>query len=153
MNVCAVIVTYNRLNCLRKNIKCILEQTIKIYKIIIINNNSSDGTKEYLENVSKDYDNLIIKNLNSNIGGAGGFAIGIEEAMNIKNSDYIWGMDDDAYPEKDALEKLLCKADKKKCLWSNCNNDKDFINEIKEVKSWMFVGFFIPINIVKEEIL
>jgi len=34
------------------------------------------------------------------------------------------------------------------CLWSNCDNDQDFINEYKEVYSWMFVGFMIPRNII-----
>ena len=59
-------------------------------------------------------------------------------------------MDDDAFPEKDALKELILNSNKNICLWSNCNKDKDFVDSIKEVHDWMFVGFFIPCCIVKK---
>ena len=150
--VVAVVVTYNRLNMLKKNINCLLGQTIQLDKILIINNNSTDATKEYLKEIKEKYESkFIIVNLPENIGGAGGFSTGIEEASKIDDVDYIWGMDDDAFPQTDALEKLLEYAEPNKCLWSNCDNDTNFDNaEIKEVKRWMFVGFFIPKQIVEK---
>lgn len=150
-NVCTVVVTYNRLNTLKKNLECLLKQTKKINKILVINNNSTDGTKEYLENMSQNYNNIIVKNLTQNVGGSGGFGLGVEEASKLNDIDYIWGMDDDAYPLDNALEVLLEYAEDDKCLWSNCNEDNNFNGKLfKEVTQWMFVGFFIPVKIVKE---
>jgi glycosyltransferase involved in cell wall biosynthesis len=44
--VAAVVVTYNRLELLKKIINGLLDQVHKINKIIVVNNNSTDGTKE-----------------------------------------------------------------------------------------------------------
>lgn len=149
--ICAVIVTFNRIACLKKNLNCLFNQNIPIDKIIIINNNSNDGTKEYLDEVLYRHNNVIVKNLLQNIGGAGGFSEGVKTASELNDIDYIWGMDDDAYPKEDALENLLEYANEESCLWSNCNNDNDFNEkDYKKVTQWMFVGFFIPLNIVKK---
>ena len=48
----------------------------------------------------------------SNLGGAGGFSLGIQEAL-LQNPDWIWTCDDDAIPEKyDLVAKLKEKANK-----------------------------------------
>lgn len=104
MKVCAVIVTYNRLELLKLTIEKLQGQTRKLDGIIIINNNSNDGTKEYLEKI----DGFDIVNLDKNVGGAGGFNIGIKEAYK-KEYDYIWIMDDDTICTETALEKMLEK--------------------------------------------
>ena len=49
MKTAAVIVTYNRKELLEENIKALLDQSEKLNKIFIIDNNSTDGTKSYLE--------------------------------------------------------------------------------------------------------
>ena len=109
--VVAVVVTYNRKILLDECINAILNQTRKIDKIIIIDNNSSDGTFEMLK--SKGYiNNSIIeyKKLEKNIGGAGGFFEGIKSAY-IQNYNWIWIMDDDTIPKKNTLERLLKAKD------------------------------------------
>lgn len=151
MKVCTVVVTYNRINTLKKNLECLLKQTKFIETILVVNNNSTDGTYEYLNEMSNKYPQILVKNLKENIGGAGGFGTGIEEALKLTDIEYIWGMDDDAYPAENALEVLLENADQDTCLWSNCNNDEDFAGKkVKEVEDWMFVGFFIPTKIAKK---
>lgn len=146
--VVAVVVTYNRKEKLKINIECLLNQTYKINKIIIIDNCSTDGTYDYIKEILNK--NKIIKyiKLEKNTGGSGGFHAGLEFALKT-NNDYIWGMDDDAFPERDALKMLMNHSNHNVCLWSNCNKDNDFEEDIKEVKEWMFVGFFIPCKIVK----
>lgn len=99
--VSAVVVTYNRLGCLKKVIECLKKQTHSLNNIIVVNNDSNDGTTEWLAQ-QKD---LIVFH-QDNIGGSGGFYKGIKEAMNLEN-DWIWCMDDDVYPREDCLEKLL----------------------------------------------
>lgn len=103
--ISAVVVTYNRLNCLKKVIGCLKKQTHTLSNIIIINNGSNDGTTEWLKQQS----DIIVIN-QENVGGSGGFYRGIQEAIKFEN-EWIWCMDDDVYPRKDCLEKLL-KEDK-----------------------------------------
>ncbi|MBV4425516.1 glycosyltransferase family 2 protein [Clostridium tyrobutyricum] len=149
--IAAVVVTYNRKECLIKNIKCLLNQTKKIDRIYIIDNASTDGTRKFIS----DYiDNNIIKYiyLEENIGGSGGFYTGIKEAYN-DGFDFIWGMDDDAYADKNALkflEEIRRKINENICLCSNCDNDREFYDEYKLVDCWMFVGFYISRTIIKK---
>ena len=74
MKVVAVIVTFNRKRLLLENVQRLLSQTINIHKIIIVDNCSTDGTKEYLnKNGILDNKNIYYHILEKNIGGAGGF--------------------------------------------------------------------------------
>jgi GT2 family glycosyltransferase len=99
--IIAVVVTYNRINLLKRVIDALLNQTIKISRIIVVNNNSTDGTKEWLDGRE---DLQVIHQ--DNLGGAGGFRRGMQEACQ-NESDYVWIMDDDVTPEADCLEQLL----------------------------------------------
>lgn len=146
--VATVIVTYNRVDSLKKNLNLLKLQTKNIDKIFVINNASTDLTQQYLESLNDNKIEVIM--LPENTGGSGGFY----EAMRIASKqgyDYIWGMDDDAFPEINALENILKATNskgQKACFWSNCDNDDEFTENTKEVDSWMFVGFFIPKEII-----
>lgn len=108
MKVSAVIVTYNRLTLLKQCLSHLLNQTYKLASIFVINNNSSDGTKKYLNNLN--IYNIIPINLNKNLGGAGGFSIGTKIAYQRSKSDYFWLMDDDTMPNPSALMHLMYQA-------------------------------------------
>lgn len=155
MKIATVVVTYNRKDMLLKNIECLLNQTRKSEKIYIIDNASTDGTREYINGVINNNKNdILYVRLEENSGGAGGFFKGLELAYK-DGYEYVWGMDDDAFPKEDALEKIveyLGKNPEAKCLWSNCNNDSLEFDEngVKEVESWMFVGFFISKDTIKK---
>ena len=149
--IIALVVTYNRIDKLKICIEKLIQQTISLDKIVIINNNSNDGTTEFLDSIKNQQ--IVCVNLNENTGGAGGFKKGLETALEL-GADWIWGMDDDAYPRSNALEELLkikkIKENANCCFWSNCNNDNDFKEEYKEVKHLMFVGFFFNKHMLKE---
>ena len=100
-----IIVTYNRIELLKECINNAVNQTIPAESIIIINNASTDGTKEYLDKL-KDNTILDIHNLDENIGGAGGFCIGIEAALK-KDVESILIIDDDAMISRNYMELLL----------------------------------------------
>lgn len=108
--VSAVVVTYNRLNLLKENLQSLEQQTFNLDKIIIINNNSTDETKNYIETKYSSNSLFEIVNLSENIGGAGGFYQGIKKAIELE-SEWIWLMDDDTIPDATALEKLMDKID------------------------------------------
>lgn len=105
MKIAAVVVTYNRLNLLQENVEALLNQSYKLDKIIIVNNGSTDDTKQWLSQYEQNTLFHIV-NLNENIGGAGGFSLGIKLAVKM-GYDYSWIMDDDTIPHADALEKLM----------------------------------------------
>ena len=108
MTVTTVIVTYNRINDLKTTLKKYESQTHLPKKVIVVDNASTDGTMEFLNEWKSgqgNFERLVIRS-SSNVGGAGGFAIGIEEALK-SGCDFIFIADDDAVPENDMLEKLL----------------------------------------------
>ena len=107
--VLAVVVTYNRLELLKETIEALLTQKVNC-DILIVNNNSTDGTKDYIETCYGANPNVILNNLPKNIGGAGGFNHGMR--WGVENAyDYIWVMDDDCIVHEDTLSELL-EADK-----------------------------------------
>lgn len=100
-----VICTYNRKILVDKCIGSLLRQTFKLGKIIVVDNNSQDGTFSFLKEKYKFNSTVEIIKLKANLGSAGAFHIGIKKAMK-KNCDWIWLMDDDAEPLPNALEEL-----------------------------------------------
>lgn len=106
LKVCAVIVTYNRKKLLEECLDAIIGQTRKIDKIIIIDNASTDGTSELINNKFLPTGIIQYIKQNKNLGGAGGFYEGFKEASS-QSFDFIWIMDDDTIPTNKALENLL----------------------------------------------
>lgn len=107
IKIAAVIVTYNRIDLLKKVLKSFDEQSRHPDYIIIVNNASIDGTKEYLENwENEDVEGQIkfVLHTKSNLGGSGGFYLGTEKAMQT-DATWIWVSDDDAFPHSDVFEK------------------------------------------------
>lgn len=105
--VCAVLVTYNRLQLLKESIQAILEQTYPVKEVLVINNNSTDGTADYLARLAESQDKVSIISTDVNVGGAGGFSLGMKHCIESNHSDYLWVMDDDTVPESTCLEKLV----------------------------------------------
>ena len=101
MKIAAVVVTYNRIELLKKNILSLRSQTCKLDEIIVVNNSSTDGTFDWLE-VQTDLTVIT----QGNLGSGGGQHSGIKYAYN-KGYDWIWCMDDDTIPLNDTLEQLL----------------------------------------------
>lgn len=134
MNKCVdIVVTYNRKKLLEENINALLNQTYKEHDVMIIDNASTDGTRELIE--TKFRDKVIYHNTEKNIGGAGGFAFGLEKAIKT-GYEYAWIMDDDSIPEEGALESLIEKAQ---------NVDSDF-SFLASLVYWTD-GEIFPMNI------
>ncbi|WP_262264459.1 glycosyltransferase [Pantoea dispersa] len=102
MSNTALIVTYNRIEKLKISLKATL--ALPFEYVVIINNNSSDGTTDWLKSVSDK--RVIVINSSRNIGGAGGFKLGAEYITKNLKTDWIVFYDDDAYPGKDFLNKF-----------------------------------------------
>lgn len=107
IKIAAVIVTYNRLALIKKVLKSFAKQSRIPDYIIVVNNASTDGTKEYLEYWEKERvegQRKFVLNTKSNFGGSGGFFLGTEKALQT-DATWIWVSDDDAFPHCDVFEK------------------------------------------------
>ncbi len=168
--VTAVIVTYNRKELLKECIEALLNQDYKNCNVLVIDNNSSDGTHEFISEYI-DGEKVIYENTGENLGGAGGFNYGIKKAYEL-GCDYIWIMDDDCIVHKDSLTEFL-NADKSldgeygflssKVLWKDDNickmnvqrktvfrTVKDFETNLVPIAMASFVSLFVKASIVKE---
>lgn len=105
-NVCAVIVTWNRLETLKTALAHILAQTVKPAMILIADNNSTDGTREFLKTL-KDQSNIGCLYLDTNVGSAGAIASAMKLGLLQADYDYFWILDDDTFYDKDALRELI----------------------------------------------
>nr|WP_248705776.1 glycosyltransferase family 2 protein [Convivina sp. LMG 32447] len=103
--VSAAIVTYNRLELLKESLAAVLAQSDYLSHVIVVNNKSTDGTAEYLDQL--DDPRLVIYNSPDNLGGAGGFNQAVKLFANELDDDFIWLMDDDTVVEPDALKYLV----------------------------------------------
>ncbi|OZG61784.1 glycosyl transferase [Bifidobacterium lemurum] len=109
--VAAVVVTYNRLEKLKKVLASLEAQTRLPEQLVIVNNAATDGTDIFLNEYASTFKyadsiQLDIVTLETNEGGAGGFSAGMRRAYEL-GCDFAWIFDDDGYPEPDALDKLV----------------------------------------------
>lgn len=109
LKIGALIVTYNRKELLEECIHAVQKQNIHSFSIYIFDNASIDGTKEMVKSIMCSDARIHYLNLGKNLGGAGGFSLGIKYLMQ-KGYNRFWIMDDDTIPNENALEELL-KAD------------------------------------------
>lgn len=107
--ISVIIVTYNRIKLLKECLQRLNDMQY-IDNIYVINNNSNDGTKEYLNDCT--FKAVKPVNLSENIGGAGGFSYGIRYAYENSDSAYFLIMDDDTMVENNTIDKLMDAAKK-----------------------------------------
>ncbi|MBP3544002.1 MAG: glycosyltransferase [Lachnospiraceae bacterium] len=113
-----VVVTYNRLEKLKRALEAYEKQSKRPDYIVVVNNSSSDGTKEYIEQWKKGQDDILryTVTLDENMGGSGGFYEGLKIAKGLE-AKWIFVADDDAYADTKAielLEKYIEKLDEQK---------------------------------------
>lgn len=102
----AVVATFNRSAALQKTIARLLAEPCEA--IVVVDNGSTDGTREWL-NAQTDV-RIYPVFPKSNLGGAGGFELGMHVAMEQYNPDWVVVMDDDARPDKGAFVRFVDAA-------------------------------------------
>ncbi|MGO3146392.1 MAG: glycosyltransferase family 2 protein [Leucobacter sp.] len=108
MRVTAVLVAYNRRELLRESLEALAAQSRPVDRLIVVDNASTDGSSEVAEEVLEGWGaRARLIRLDTNTGGAGGFAVGIAAAVVEEDIDWVWVMDDDTVPEPDALAGAL----------------------------------------------
>jgi GT2 family glycosyltransferase len=117
--VAVVVVTFNRAELLGRTLDGLAAQTHQPDAVIVVDNASTDHTREILDA----HTGLALQriHLDTNTGGSGGFRAGTEAAYD-QGFDRIWLMDDDVVPAPDCLAVLM--AIDEPCLMSVRENKR-----------------------------
>ena len=99
MNVSIVIVNYNGKDLLRALLKSISGSSYRNYEIIIVDNNSTDGSREFIK---KNYKNVKLIENKKNLGYSG-----INSALKYCKGTYILFLNNDMELDKDCIENLV----------------------------------------------
>ena len=102
--VAVVIVTYNRADLLARCLDGLAASTRRPDAVVVVDNASTDHTRAVLE--GRDDLPLQVVHSPENLGGAGGFHLGVRTAY-VAGYDRIWLMDDDVVPAPTCLEVLM----------------------------------------------
>ncbi len=119
-SVAVVIVTYNRADLLERCLESLARSRRVPDAVYIVDNCSSDSTPDLLGRLQREHDEphraedraggarlpLHVIRTEENLGGAGGFHLGVAEAY-LAGWDRIWLMDDDVSPAPDCLEVMM----------------------------------------------
>lgn len=127
------IATYNAIKYLPFCISSIFNQSYKNFDLAIIDNNSSDGTQEYIKH---NYPNIKLIENNENMG----FAHAHNQAIQQNDSEYILVTNQDIFLEPDFLEILVNFADSNK-------NYAGFGGKLKKMK-FNETGYFEKLNYI-----
>ncbi len=107
VKICVVMVTYgNRFHLLKQVVDSLVEQQTE--KIIVVDNNSFEESRNRLKRLEVHLKSkLKVIYLSENTGSAYGYKKGLQEAYRCKDCEFVWMLDDDNKPKKDALEALV----------------------------------------------
>lgn len=97
--ISVVLITYNRVNELINCINSLSSQTLKDFEIVLVDNGSTDGTPEFIEDKHPEVRMIRLP-----------YNKGVPEARNIgavnSKGNLLFFLDDDATIEKDTLQKI-----------------------------------------------
>ncbi len=118
--VSAIITTHNRLGLLERAVKSVYEQTYSNIELIVVDDGSTDGTKEWCE--YQEFDYIYIE---PGKGKGGNYArnLGIKRAK----GEYISFLDDDDYWREDKIEKQVTLIESRECELVHCGRTLEII--------------------------
>ena len=95
-----IIVSYNVRSYLSNSIDSILKSSVENFELIIVDNNSFDGTAEYISN---NHPSIKLIANNSNVG----FGKAANQGAKIATSEHLLILNPDTIIEEETLEKLI----------------------------------------------
>jgi GT2 family glycosyltransferase len=110
--ISVIIVGYNSKEYLDECLSSLFHSTYRNFRLIFVDNNSSDNTAEFIKDK---FPNAILLESDKNLGFAGGNNLGIKKAMEFE-SDYIFLLNPDTIIDKECLALLIKKADQQTIL-------------------------------------
>src|SRR5215475_6842838 len=109
-SVVAVVVTMNRTELLAHSLKMIATQTRPPDHLVVVDNGPDQPAREVVDACPVPSTYLVS---HRNLGGAGGFALGMLTALTM-GAEWVWLADDDGRPgDETVLATLLSEADRR----------------------------------------
>jgi len=102
--VIVLILSYNGKHLLYDSITSYLNNDYPNFEVIVIDNGSTDGTKEWVE---KNFPNVFVLRTEKNLGYSGGFNLGLEYAFNKKNVDFVLITNNDVKADSNVIKELV----------------------------------------------
>lgn len=140
--------TYNRLQLLTRALDSVRKQSYKNIEIIVVDDNSGDGTQDYLAGVALLDHRIkyILKEVNS--GACTSRNIAIEQATGL----YITGLDDDDYFLKDRISYFIQNRHELE-NYSFLYTNNLTINKNHKYKINRYLNFLLPKEVTSQDIL
>ena len=104
--VMAVVVTKDRPDTLADSLDAICRQTRRVDRVVVVDNGDDPKVAEIVDRLDLPTTYLPSKR---NLGGAGGFALGMLQALAL-GADWVWCADDDGRPETDNVLATLLRT-------------------------------------------
>lgn len=100
-SIAVVVLAVHRFEKLKNTIQSLRNQTRPLDEIIVVFQGTDEKILQWLEQQED-----VTLQAQENLGSAGGFSTGMQLAID-KGHDWVWVTDDDAFPEKSTLNKLV----------------------------------------------
>lgn len=101
--VVAVVVTRDRAELLRQSLEAIAAQTRRVGAIVVVDNGADAETEAVVRSCGV---RTVYLPSHTNLGGAGGFALGLLTALSL-GADWVWCADDDGRPGSHEVLAIL----------------------------------------------
>ncbi|EMY6302053.1 glycosyltransferase [Providencia stuartii] len=101
-DITVYITTHNRVEMLKRAVQSVLNQTMQVNEIIIVDDYSTDGTQEYCLELANNYNNIKYIRNATNLGAPESR----NRAIISAKSKYITGLDDDDEFKSNRIKKL-----------------------------------------------
>jgi glycosyltransferase involved in cell wall biosynthesis len=108
IKVSIVVPAYNAQESIQKTLQSLLFQTLQELEVVVVNDGSTDKTKEIIENIAKTDSRVVLIN-KENEGPSIAREVGISKAR----GEFIYFLDSDDYLEKNALLDMYTLAKKR----------------------------------------
>ncbi len=131
--ISVLVPAFNEEKTIKETIESIFNIDYPIKEVIIINDGSSDRTKEIAEELLKKYPKLkLINKANSGKGDS------LNQGIKIAKGELVVVVDADSYPDKDSFKKLVGYFDDEKTGAVTCvftpRNDHKFIEKMQVIE-------------------
>jgi GT2 family glycosyltransferase len=104
--ISALVLTYNRKEVLSRCLNAIMAQAEAVDEVIVLDNGSTDGTCEFLQQsgILSNFP-IALYRVSDNLGPSGGAAV-LFRLFKERGCDWLWYLDDDIIAGTDALKEL-----------------------------------------------
>lgn len=143
-----IIPVHNRIDFTRNCLLFLQRQSNQDFKIIVIDDGSTDGTSNMIQ---KEFPDVILLQGNGDLWWAGAINLGVKYALN-HGADYIITLNDDTVASNDFFEKMLFWAEKQpNALLGAFSIDAETNKPIYggEIINWITAGATSLLDIIK----